>query len=320
MRPGVGLGRAVEPVGVEVAERDVELEDRPAGPEPVALVERGEPTVVARVGEGPARDRLDQRGAAVIDLERFGPHPGRGRRPVGPGQAREDELLADPGGLLPGRPDASDASGRLVDLDDQRLVAEDPIARRERAGRRGRDLDVGLAGDPGEAERGQVDDGPDPVLGELRGAERAFGPEVGRRVGQEHGRAPRDAQGVDHEVAGPARRPGADEPSGQDPGPGRFLAVEPRPGLVEPARLQCRLGVGEITLARVRCPGREAEGEGAEGAQGVDPGAEPGVLARREIGSRVAPRDRLGQVGGDVLVGLGPEASRTVGRSGGSSR
>ena len=79
-----------------------------------------------------------------------------------------------------------------------------PTARRQAAGDRGRAAQVGLVGDPGEAERGQVDDGVDPFVGELGGPQRAFGTQVERRVGQDHGGSPRNVQRVDDQVAGPS--------------------------------------------------------------------------------------------------------------------
>ena len=106
-----------EPSGVEVAERDVEFQDRAAGPEPVALPERGEPAVAVGVQQGPA-GRPPGPGPGRRNRPRTSRRPsGCGRCAVRPRQARHDELLAEPGGLLGRRREAPDASGRLVDLD-----------------------------------------------------------------------------------------------------------------------------------------------------------------------------------------------------------
>ena len=291
----------------------------------IALAERGEAAVVARVED---RARVDR------------PGPGRGRRtrprttsprirdaaglPSAPTRPAIDELLAEPGGLLAGGLEAADAAGGRVDLDGDRLVARAPGRgpRRRPAGAAGASR-FGLAGHPGVAEGGQVDDGPDPFVGELRGAERPLGAEVGGGVGQEHGRAAGDAQRVEDEVAGPARR----RRRRRSPAP----APRPRParGRRAPPRPRRAGRSRSPSSSSRRAPGPS----GSVGAVAERLGQRRGAVdrasnrarsracsARREIGRGSLPGDGLREVGRDVVVGLGPEASRTGGRSGGSSR
>ena len=204
---------------------------------------RGEGAVVGGVVDRPPRGRLGQRGAAVVGLERGAAHPAGGGLAVGADQPGDGELLADPGRLLAERLDRAEAAGRRVDRDGHRLVREGPVADRDLArGRRG-PVGVGLAGDPGEAEGGEVNHGLDAVLGELRDAERPLGPEVGRGVGEQDRDPSGDAQRVHHQVAGPAGRAFADDLPGERFGLGRQEPVDRPAGLAEAAGLQRLLGL-----------------------------------------------------------------------------
>ena len=73
-RPRIGPGRLLEPGRIEVAQRDLDLEDRPAGPEPVSLHERRQALALLRMDQAAGRRRLHERGTAVIDLESLAPH------------------------------------------------------------------------------------------------------------------------------------------------------------------------------------------------------------------------------------------------------
>ena len=243
---GSALGEPGEPGGVEVGELDLDLQGRPARPEPEALAERGEPAVVAGVVEVARRGRLGEGRAAVVGLE-------RGRAcirlgaglPSGPTRPPMIELLAEPGGLLGGA-----TGGRGCRRSSGRWRRSSTRCSRVRSRietapeRRGRPVGVRLAGDPGEAEGGQVDDGPDAVLGELGGAERPFGAEVGRGVGQEDPRPPGHADRVEDEIAGPALRvPSPTIRRARIAGFGPDEPVEIRPDGVAPAGFE---GVFEL--------------------------------------------------------------------------
>ena len=138
---------------------------------------------------------------------------------------------------------------------------------------RGRAVGIGLAGDPGEAERGEVDDGPDPVLGELRGAERPLGAEVGRGVGQEDRGPPGDAQRVHHQIA----RPAAGRPRRRSGGPGTRPRLGQESGRSparprEPAGLQGLLDP-RVDGARPRSRPGPRPGRGSRSGRRAGPGA-----------------------------------------------
>ena len=199
--PGIALRRTFEPRGVDLVEGDVDLQDRPAGPEPIALGERGQPAAVARIDQRAGRGGLHQGRAAVIDVEAIGLHLADDRVVARLAQARHDELLADPGRRLAHGHHAADPAGGLVDLDLDRLVLERAAPGGEPAGRGGGLLEVRLGGHPGEAEGGHVHHGVDSLVGELGRPEGPLGAEVERGVGQDHRHAPGNSQRVDHEVA-----------------------------------------------------------------------------------------------------------------------
>ncbi len=84
------------------------------------------------VDDHTAGHRLHQRGARVLDLERLAAHPRACVSAAFPGDRHE--LLAEPRGRLARRLDTANAAGLGIDLDLDRLVAQDPVAGGERRG------------------------------------------------------------------------------------------------------------------------------------------------------------------------------------------
>ena len=141
---------------------------------------------------------------------------------------------------------------------------------------------VGLAGDPGEAEGGEVDDGPDPLLGELRGPERPFGAEVERGVGQEDGGAPGNSQRVEHEVAGPC----LGVPSMPPPATRRRRSPRPRAALrASEGRPASQDGSGLDGLDSTAAGGRSPRADSAGGGRAA-------AVARARTALRASSRAR----------------------------
>ncbi len=130
-RPRVSRGCTFEPAGVDVAQNNVDLEDRPASPESKPLLERREPDVSLGVDQAAARARLNQRRAAVIEVRSLGAHLRRGGLTLCVEQPGHHDLLPQPRHRLADSRHASNSAGRGVELDLDRFITDLPAPCRQ---------------------------------------------------------------------------------------------------------------------------------------------------------------------------------------------
>ena len=192
-----------------------------------------------------------------------------------------------------------------VDLDRHRLVPQLAVAAPRGAWSRRRGRCESASRAPTRSRTaGRSTTRVDTLVGELGGSQRPLGPEVGRRVGQEHRHASGQAQGVDHQVTAarcrrPPTAPTPDDQPGQGCRPCRLGPVQIPVRLVGPARARCaprsppieagsagilrldRLAGRPPMRSRGAMPGSPASHRAGPGAVDAGPARRPARASRR---------------------------------------
>jgi hypothetical protein len=236
---------------------------------------------------------------------------------VGACQTGHDKLLADPGRALTSRAHRADAARGVVDRDLNCVVAERAVANRKHAQGRGRQIQRGLARHPGVAVRGQINNSPNAFLGELRSAQRAFGPEVGSGFGQEHRGAPGHAYRVQDQETGPAAGGRADHADHKLVRARPLAAVHGRVHLFQTVCFKGLFPGGHFLINRDtlthRCHERPAQG--AYPAQGIETRSGAGMVSASRDQRQIPARGGFREVRRGIVIELRTKAlERSVGQ------